>query len=83
MIEGSRLQSGARVSTREEIIALLKEAEAAYHELVIGQSVKVIVHQNGQRIEYTAANRSALKSYIAELKSNLGPVQAGPMRVFF
>lgn len=83
MIEETRPISGARVSTREETIALLREAEAAYHELVLGLAPKVIVHQNGQRVEYNSANRNVLKSYIAELKVSLGTLPSGPMRVFF
>lgn len=72
------------MATSDEISALLKEAEIAYHELRIGVSVKVMVHQNGQRVEYTQASGPALKSYINELKAQLGtPTVAGPMRVFF
>lgn len=72
------------VATVEETRALLAEAERAYHDLRIGQSVKVIVHQNGQRMEYTQASGPALKSYINELKAELGQsTVSGPMRVLF
>jgi len=73
------------VATREELTALLKEAEQAYHELAIGQSVKVIVHQNGQRVEYNSTTLPRLRTYIQDLKSQLGLPTAPrpPMRAFF
>ena len=73
------------MATRDEISALLREAEAAYHDLLIGVSVRVVVHQNGQRMEYSPASRGALAAYIAELKRQLDPVAMAPrpMRVFF
>lgn len=70
---------------RDRLTGLLREAEQAYHELAIGQSVKVIVHQNGQRMEYTPASLTRLKSYIQELKSLLGhpTTPSPPLRAFF
>lgn len=64
----------------------LVEAEDAYHQLVTGTSARVFVDQNGERIEYTAANRGALQAYIQQLKieiagSNLG--SNGPLRAVF
>lgn len=73
------------MATTEELTALLIEAEGAYHELVLGVAPKVIVHQNGQRVEYNATSLPRLKAYIQELKVSLG-VPASPrppMRVFF
>ena len=75
---------GAQVATREELIALLGEAERAYHELAIGIAPKVIVHQNGQRTEYNSTTSAKLKTYITELKGQIyGPSPVGPMRVWF
>ena len=72
------------MATRDELISQLAEAEAAYHELVMGIAPKVIVHQNGQRVEYNSTTRSALKAYINELKSQIGGYTTiGPMRVWF
>lgn len=70
---------------RDRLTGLLREAEQAYHELAIGQSVKVVVHQNGQRMEYTPATKTTLKTYIQELKAQLGEQAspARPMRAFF
>lgn len=48
---------------------LLKEAEAAYHSLSIGTMARVVVDQNGSRVEYTAANRTSLYNYIQELRA--------------
>jgi len=50
----------------------LEEAEKAYHALVTGTSPRVIVDRNGERVEFTAANRQGLASYITELKLSLG-----------
>lgn len=70
---------------RDRLTGLLREAEQAYHELAIGQSVKVIVHQNGQRMEYSPATKTMLKTYIQELKAQLGQpaMPSPPMRAFF
>ena len=64
----------------------LVEAEDALHALVTGTSARVVVDQNGERIEYTAANRGALKLYIEELKQEIAGENAasnGPLRVVF
>ena len=79
------------MATIEEVTALLKEAETAYHELAIGTSARVVVHQNGSRVEYTPASRTGIKTYIAELKQALATMGATsnaaiaprPMRVWF
>lgn len=62
----------------------LAEAQAAYHDLQIGKAVRVFVDQNGERLEYTSANRSALLVYINDLKAQITPpASSGPMRSFF
>lgn len=61
----------------------LADAETAYHNLVTGKSARVIVDQNGERVEYTQANSSRLASYIEDLKRQLGQADSGsPMRVW-
>lgn len=62
----------------------LDEALAAYHELMTGTSARVVVDQNGQRVEYAVANAARLNAYILSLKSQLGfdltdPCAAGGM----
>lgn len=73
-----------------DTIALLKQrleqAEQAYHDLMTGQMARVIVDQNGERIEYTAANAYRLSTYIAELKRRISAcsgIRTGrPMKVY-
>ncbi len=66
----------------------LVEAEAAYHSLMLGGSVRVVVDQNSERVEYTAANAGRLLAYIEYLRSliateaNVYRVK-GPAGVFF
>jgi len=60
----------------------LDAAEAAYHTLMLGQSARVVVDQNGERVEYTPANSTKLAAYINELKRQLGTIVVGPMNVF-
>lgn len=57
----------------------LNEAEAAYHDLQIGKSVRVFVDQNGERVEYSAANAARLAAYIADLKRQISNVGHGPI----
>lgn len=57
---------------REALVAQLAEAERAYHSLQIGVSARVVVDQNGERVEFSAANRQGLYAYIQQLKSQLG-----------
>lgn len=63
---GSRIE--ARLATTQE---LLDEALVAYHLLQTGNKPRVIVDQNGERIEYTAANPGGLSRYIEYLKTLL------------
>ncbi|PZQ95028.1 MAG: hypothetical protein DI533_20420 [Cereibacter sphaeroides] len=49
----------------------LQEAEAAYHQLMMGGSVRVFVDQNAERVEYTAANKANLYNYIITLRSQI------------
>jgi hypothetical protein len=61
----------------------LSEARAALHLLVIGKSARVVVDQNGERVEFTAANRAALESYIASLETSTARRPAGPIGFIF
>lgn len=71
--------------TAEEIAlctARLTEAETALHNLMMGQNARTFVDQNGERVEFTAANAGRLRAYIYELKLKLGQIgMAGPMKV--
>lgn len=64
----------------------LDDARKAYHELLVGRSARVFVDQNGERVEYTSANRAALAIYIRELEAEIGDNTVGtggPLRPVF
>lgn len=67
--------------TKEQQLA---DAKAQYHLLVTGQQAKVFVDQNGERVEYQAANRGDLLKYITRLEADIAGAAtlSGPMRVF-
>ena len=60
----------------------LTQAEDQYHRLMMGQAARVFVDQNGERVEYVAANSSKLAAYIADLKRQLGLLEQGPLNVW-
>lgn len=60
----------------------LSAAESAYHDLMCGASIRTVVDQNGERIEYAPSSAPKLAQYIAELKRLLGQTTAGPMNVW-
>lgn len=55
----------------EQLKGRLKAAQDAYDKLMLGQAPRVIVDQNGERVEFTTANASRLLAYISSLKSQL------------
>lgn len=61
------------LTPEEELVykALLAQAEKAYHQLLIG-GVASFTDQNGEKVEYRAANRPALLTYINQLREALG-----------
>lgn len=70
--------------TIDEIKRRLTEAEKAYTDAISGRGIRVLVDQNGERIEYGPANLNRLNAYIADLKRQLGyGTVSAPMRVFF
>lgn len=50
----------------------LKEAEDAYHQLMMGQQIVMIRDSNGEQIQYSNASAQRLAQYIATLKAQLG-----------
>lgn len=69
---------------RATLTTRLTDAENSLHLIMTGQAAKVFVDQNGERIEYVAANANRLMAYIAELKRLLGRTTVmGPMKVWF
>lgn len=67
------MQQILTAAERLAIQARLDEAVSAYHQLTIGQAARVVVDQNGERVEFTAANSAKLASYITTLRLQLAP----------
>jgi hypothetical protein len=66
----------------------LADARSAYHSLMTGTATRVIVDQNGERVEFQAANRGNLANYIVALEAQLAVTPAasrvlGPARFIF
>lgn len=81
-------QQPLTAAERLVVQAQLDEAVAAYHQLTIGQQARVVVDQNGERVEFTASNSAKLASYITSLRMKLAPVGCGvpavaPAQFFF
>ena len=74
------------LSTAERVVitARLAEAQKAYHSLQIGTSARVVVDQNGERVEFTATNSTKLKAYIQELQDLLAckSTKSGPIKTW-
>jgi hypothetical protein len=56
------------VSTQQNLDA----AREAYHNLMTGRMARVVVDQNGERVEFAAANAGKLDAYIKQLEASLG-----------
>jgi len=77
--------------TAEELADLktkLAEAQAAYHQLMLGKSVVTIVDQNAERGEFTPASKQNLFNYILSLKSQIATAEGtslglGPIGAIF
>lgn len=54
-----------------ELTENLRQARAAYHRLQIGEAVVSVRDSDGSMVQYTMANASRLKIYIAELEAEL------------
>jgi hypothetical protein len=61
---------------RELLTTQLAQAEAAYHTLQMGQAARVVVDQNGERVEFMSSNKGNLYNYIISLKAQLGMFSA-------
>lgn len=64
---------------------LLIQAKGAMHDLRTGRSARVVVDQNGERVEFTSANVAGLRAYIDELERAVAEtsVSRGPLRPYF
>lgn len=54
----------------------LGQARDAYHQLMLGQSLVKIRH-NEREMSYGAADKAALSAYIADLNGQIATLQAG------
>lgn len=68
---------------REVLTKRLEEAEDAWHTLMLGQTPRVFVDQNGERVEFTMNSKDSLRGYILDLKTQLGirGSMFGPMNI--
>lgn len=74
-----------------QLTAWLADAQNALHNLNTGRMPRVVVDQNGERVEFTAANRSGLVAYINSLTAQLAectgptcpPLPSGPAQFIF
>lgn len=57
--------------TCEQLKSMLSDAHDALHSLRTGRQVRVVVDQNGDRVEFTAANQSGLITYINQIDTAL------------
>lgn len=64
----------------------LNEARAAYYKIISGQSVSVVIDQNGERIEFQRGNVVALEAYIRRIESELSAASGygvhAPLRTY-
>jgi hypothetical protein len=63
------------------LLEQLADAKAQLHLLLTGQQARVFVDQNGERVEYTGANRADLKAYVQQLERSVASSRPGPMQV--
>lgn len=64
------------------------EAEEAYHNLMTGNMPRVVVDQNGERVEFTSTNAPRLLMYVNKLKAEIDALSnpttsRGPARFIF
>lgn len=63
----AKLTDAERTLYRQRLV----KAEKAYDDLMTGKAVKKFVDQNGESVEYSAANAKGLERYIESLKQLL------------
>ena len=65
----------------------IEEAKMQMHLLQTGRAARVVVDQNGERVEFSMANIGQLRAYIADLEGQLNasaaPTAYGPVGFFF
>ena len=68
----------------------IEAAKDAYHRLMTGKMARVVIDQNGERVEYQKANLTALADLIRKMKMELAACgllsnrsSYQPLRVYF
>lgn len=74
--------------TTQQMVDNLTDARVQYHDLITGKAPRVVVDQNGERVEFVAANSQKLYLYIQQLEALVGsgvttPVTRGPAGFVF
>lgn len=74
--------------TTQQMVDNLTDARVQYHDLITGKAPRVVVDQNGERVEFVAANSKQLYLYIQQLEALVGsgtvvPVTRGPTGFLF
>lgn len=74
--------------TTQQLVDNLTDARAQYHDLITGKAPRVVVDQNGERVEFVAANSQKLYLYIQQLEALVGsgtitPFTRGPAGFVF
>ncbi len=64
------------VTTAPDPCQLLREADAAWHQMALGGAIRRVVDENGESVEYSMANRAGLLAYIRQLQAQCADYQA-------
>lgn len=75
------------MATLVQLQTYLTEAETAYHNLMTGKQIVSARDQNGEQVQYNQASKSALASYISQLKQQIAALTGtgggcGPMGIY-
>lgn len=65
-------------ATLESLQSMLDSAEEAYHRIMVGETVREIVDQNGERVTYNSATAPQLAAYIARLQMQIKTLKGEP-----
>lgn len=61
--------------TNQQLVDNLTDARVAYHDLITGKAPRVVIDQNGERVEFVATNSQKLYLYIQQLAAIVEPVE--------
>jgi len=64
--------SCSEIFTREEILAMIRDARSALHRLMLGEQEVEVRDQNNEMIKYSRTSKKDLEEYIQYLESLIG-----------